>query len=212
MNRTTFLVDGLNLYHSLRAASGDLGGASTEWLDIRSLLSSFLHVVGGGAQLEKIYYFSALAYHVDTYKPGSTARHRMYIDCLRATGIVPVLGRFKYKEVYCLSCKKDNPHHEEKETDVAISMKLVEIFFNDEADTVFLVTGDTDLAPGVRTASQMFPTKEIGFIFPYKRKNKELAALVSKHFHMKKERYAKHQLPDPMVLPSGRKVSKPSAW
>jgi hypothetical protein len=91
-------------------------------------------------------------------------------------------------------------------------MKLVEIFHGDEADTVVLVTGDTDLAPAVRTTMRLFPMKQIVFGFPYKRKNKELAQLVAAYFHIRKERYAAHQLPDPVVLPSGRRVSKPAGW
>ena len=43
-------------------------------------------------------------------------------------------------------------------------------------------------------------------------KNKELAKLVTRHFNIKKERYAKHQFPDPMRLSSGRTISKPRRW
>ncbi len=146
MNRTVFLVDGFNLYHSARAASADLAGQSTKWLDIRSLLASYLSVIGAGAVLEKIYYFTAIASHLDAHRPGVTARHRLYLECLSATGVVPVLARFKYKTVWCRTCQRDNPHYEEKETDVAISMKIVEVFHQDQADTAVLVTGDTDLA------------------------------------------------------------------
>ena len=35
MSRVTFLVDGLNVYHSLREAAAALGGRSTKWLDLR---------------------------------------------------------------------------------------------------------------------------------------------------------------------------------
>jgi uncharacterized LabA/DUF88 family protein len=212
MNRTVFLVDGFNLYHSVRVASVDLGGQSTKWLDIRSLLTTYLPVIGAGAELQQIYYFTAIASHLDTRRPGVTARHRRYLECLSATGVTPALSRFKYKTVRCYTCKKDNPHYEEKETDVAISMKLVEVFHRDEADTAVLVTGDTDLAPAVRTASRLFPVKQICFAFPYKRRNSELAKLVSKYFYIRKERYAAHQLPDPMALPNGRLVSKPREW
>jgi uncharacterized LabA/DUF88 family protein len=212
MNRTVFLVDGFNLYHSARTASADLDGQSTKWLDIRSLLASYLPVVGAGAVLEKIYYFTAIASHLDAHRPGVTARHRLYLECLSATGIIPVLARFKYKTVWCRTCRRENPHYEEKETDVAISMKLVELFHKDQADTVVLVTGDTDLAPAVRTAFDLFPTRQICFAFPYRRKNGELARLVSKSFYIRKERYAAHQLADPMRLPSGRLVPKPAGW
>ena len=105
MNRTTFLVDGFNVYHSLLAASMDLGGKPTKWLDLRSLLSSFLPVIGAGAELEEIYYFTALATHLDPHRPGVTARHRLYMEALVATGVIPVLGRFKYKTVHCCGCK-----------------------------------------------------------------------------------------------------------
>ena len=206
------MVDGFNLYHSVRTASADLGGQSTKWLDIRSLLSSYLPIVGADAMLERIYYFTAIASHLDARRPGVTARHRLYLECLSSTGIVPILARFKYKTVRCHTCQRDNPHYEEKETDVAISMKLVEVFHQDEADTVVLVTGDTDLAPAVRTTFRLFPTRQICFAFPYKRRNNELARLVSKFFYIRKERYVAHQLRDPMRLPSGRLVSKPADW
>ena len=212
MNRTSFLVDGFNVYHSAKAASSDLRGKSTKWLNLRSLLSSFLPAIGAGATLEKIYYFSALASHMDLYRPGVTARHRLYLECLQATDVIPVLGRFKFKTVHCHTCKVDNPHYEEKETDVAMSVKLIEIFFKDEADTIVIVTGDTDLAPAVKTAASLFPSKQICFAFPYKRKNKELAQLVSKHFQIRKERYSTHQFSDPVVLPSGKRISKPKGW
>ena len=43
MNRTTFLVDVFNLYHSVKEAGKDLG-VPTKWLDLRSLLSFYLPV------------------------------------------------------------------------------------------------------------------------------------------------------------------------
>lgn len=212
MNRTTFLVDGFNLYHSLRAASEDLHGQSTKWLDLRGLLASYLPLIGPTARLEEIYYFSALASHMDSRRPGVTGRHRTYLECLRATGIIPIMGRFKSKTVHCHTCNVDNTHYEEKETDVAISVKLIELLHADLADTVVLVTGDTDLAPAVRTAGVLFPAKQICFAFPYRRSNKELQQLVSVYFKMGSKRYATHQLPDPYLLPSGRSVSKPMGW
>jgi uncharacterized LabA/DUF88 family protein len=140
MNRTMFLVDGFNIYHSLRAASSELGGAQTKWLDLRA-----------------------------------------YLDCLVASRVIPALGRFKYKTVRCHRCAVESPHYEEKETDVAMSMKLVELFHKDRADTIVLVTGDTDLAQ-----------------------------LAFTHLHIRKELYIAHQFSDPVILPDGRRVRKPT--
>lgn len=210
-NRVCFLVDGFNLYHSLVEAANDLT-ASTKWLDVRSLCVAYLSTLGPRAVVESVYYFSALAKHIDARRPGTTLRHRNYVECLQSTGIIAELGRFKYKTVHCPSCHVDNPHYEEKETDVAISVRMLELFFTDKADTVVLVSGDTDLAPAVRTAQNLFPTKEVCFAFPYKRKNSELAKIVAKHFRIRSNQYLKHQLPDPVVLPTGRTIHKPPEW
>lgn len=212
MNRTTFLVDGFNLYHSLRTASEELNGATTKWLDLSSLLRSYLPSIGGGAQIERIYYFSALATHLELRQPGVTVRHRSYIECLQSTGIMPVLGRFKSKQVHCRNCRRQNEHFEEKETDVAMSTKLLEVLHLDAADTVVLVTGDTDLAPAVRTAQSLFPTKRIWFVFPYKRKNSELARLADGSCYIRKERYVQHQFPAVVTLATGRTITRPTTW
>jgi uncharacterized LabA/DUF88 family protein len=156
MNRVTFLVDGFNVYHSAKEAQVDLGGASTLWLDLQSLLSSYISIFGRDSLLAEIYYFSALAKHIDSKRPGTTKKHENYIDCLRSTGVKIRLGRFKYKTVWCSTCRTNNIHHEEKETDVALSLKIMELFHRDECDTVVLVTGDTDLAPAVRMAADVF--------------------------------------------------------
>lgn len=155
--------------------------------------------------MSEIYYFSALAKHIDSKRPGTTRKHQDYIDCLRSTGVKIQLGRFKYKTVWCSGCKRENPHYEEKETDVAMSLKLMELFHLDSCDTAVLVTGDTDLAPAVRMVADVFPEKTICFAFPYKRKNKELNAITSKSFLIRKERYAAHQFPDPFTgISAGR--------
>jgi uncharacterized LabA/DUF88 family protein len=48
--------------------------------------------------------------------------------------------------------------------------------------TVVLVTGDTDIAPAVRTVQHLCSEKKICVLFPYLPKNKELAALAYQHF------------------------------
>ena len=101
---------------------------------------------------------------------------------------------------------------EEKETDVALAAKLLEVLYRDECETAVLVTGDTDIAPAVRTAAALFPLKRVCFAFPFGRKNKELAKLVSTAFRISKEAYANHQYPDPLVLKSGKVIPKPPKW
>lgn len=168
MNRVSFLVDGFNLYHSVRQAAKVLK-TSTKWLDISRLCASYLplvrDVVGEKTELRSIYYFSALAKHLEAIDPDVTARHREFIRCLEDTGMLVVISRFKAKDIKCPNPKCNNAfvRYEEKETDVAIASKLLEIFFVNECDTAVLVTGDTDLAPAFRTANRLFPKKHMLF-------------------------------------------------
>ncbi len=75
-----------------------------------------------------------------------------------------------------------------------------------------LVTGDSDIAPALRTARRLFPAKSICCCFPYRRQSLELKRLANKSFSISKEHYLRHRLPDPFVLPDGRIVVKPARW
>jgi uncharacterized LabA/DUF88 family protein len=212
--KTVFLVDGFNLYHSAKDASQQLGlaGTGTKWLDIRSLCSSYLHLIDRNARFETVYYFSAYVTHLQKFSPGTVQRHRQYVTCLEETGVAVEMARFKRKYITCPSCHHTTERHEEKETDVAMAIKLLEVFISGEADAVILVTGDTDCAPAVRTAQQLFPNKQIGFAFPHGRNNKDLINLSSLHFSISGKSYLKHQFPDPFVMSDGRQVHKPTTW
>ncbi len=212
MNRIVFIIDGFNIYHSVIDASRDLGGVSTKWLDLYSLCKSYLPNIGKDATLQKVYYFSALAEHFRSTDPDKIKRHVDYIKCLRSTGVVDKLSRFKEKRITCNVCHRKSIRHEEKETDVAIAVKLIESFFLDECDTAVLVTGDTDIAPAVTHATRLFPNKKVLCVFPYKRKNDDLARLVHNSFKIKAKKYIQHQFPDPVVLPDGTHIQKPATW
>jgi len=209
MNRTTFLIDGFNLYHSIVDIARYCNGLNVRWLNIFSLCKSYLYLIGKDATIESIYYFSALAYHLND--PDVISRHETYIKCLRETGIEERLGRFKPKTIRCSHGGKIT-RHEEKETDVAIASKMFEVLCKDRCDSVVLVTGDTDLAPAVKTAKYLFPNKHIIFAFPYRRKNDELAQMAPSSFKIHSRNYIQHQFPDPFTLSDGTIIPKPSSW
>ena len=213
MNRTVFMDDGFNLYHSLSDAEKDAGGAPAKWLDLRSLCTSFLfHVgraVGEPASLRGIYYYSAPPNHEPAARQ---ERHRLYMRCLRATGVAVELSRFKPKHVYCGACQRYIKTREEKETDVAIAVRLFETCFRGEAESIVLVTGDSDQAPAVRACQRLFPAVRAVFAFPYKRTSSELRTLAPASFSIKLQSVLRHQLPDPLVLPSGEPLFMPPSW
>jgi uncharacterized LabA/DUF88 family protein len=208
MNFVIFLIDGFNLYHSIRELENDWG-LRAKWLDIKALCQSLLPLISKDTTLKDIYYFSAFAYHLND--PAVIKRHEDYKKCLEATGIITQMGKFKPKEILCTNCHRKFWRYEEKETDVAIAVKLCEILEKGASDTVMVMTGDTDIAPAIRTAQQIHPKRVILCAFPYKRKNKELAQL-TKCFKIRQDRYIKYQLPNPFVLPDGSIINKPTTW
>uniref|UniRef100_Q3AP07 NYN domain-containing protein n=1 Tax=Chlorobium chlorochromatii (strain CaD3) TaxID=340177 RepID=Q3AP07_CHLCH len=212
MNRVVFIVDGFNLYHSLKAAQAVQRPASTKWLDLCSLFSSQLYHFGKDAVLHKVFYISALAVHLEASNPNLTKRHQAYIKCLQANGVITLLNRFKRKDVFCKLCKRSFYKYEEKETDVMLATTLFEQLATDNCDTVVLVTGDTDLAPAIRSGQKLFPHKLILFAFPYGTKTTELKTLAPASFTLSSAAYAKHQFPNPFILSDGTTIPKPIKW
>lgn len=206
--RVSFLIDGFNLYHSLK----DLGGIGVRWLDLIGFCKSYLPHIDRAAELDRVLYFSALATHLQGRDPDAVNRHRTYISCLEDSGVDVVLGQFKSKAVSCRNCGHRLQSHEEKETDVAIAAHLIEQLADGACAAAVLVTGDTDLAAGVKVAKRMFPHKEVIFIFPFRRKSQELAKLVSRTFRVKGDRYRRHQFPDPYTLRDGSLIPRPRSW
>ena len=207
-NRVCFLVDGFNVYHSIVEALQADRTASMKWLDFQAFCASLLPSISRDATLEKVFYFSASA----DFRPDKAARHAILVAALRATGVEVQLGRFKEKDVWCNTCKTSYKRHEEKETDVAVAVKLLELLALDACDTVVLVTGDTDLAPAIRTAKVLYSKKRIWVVFPYGRYNTELKVLAHGTIKVKAKRYGAHQLPNPLKTTEGQLIWKPAGW
>ncbi|MBI5169793.1 MAG: NYN domain-containing protein [Candidatus Eisenbacteria bacterium] len=210
--RTVFLVDGFNLYHSLCAARLRTGGSSTKWLDLPRLCQGLLSIVGGQAELSRVVLFSALARHREGTSPGTIERHSRYLDAMLALGVEVELGHFKRRPHHCSKCFARTVQYEEKETDVAIATTMLECFFEDRCEAVVLVSGDSDLAPAVRTARRLFPSRRVIAGFPYARHSDELKLAASAHFKLTAEHYGRCQLPTPLMTQSGRLIHKPAGW
>jgi uncharacterized LabA/DUF88 family protein len=212
MKRVCFLIDGFNLYHSIKDLN-KIHGIKAKWLDLHSLCQSYIYLFGKDAVLQDIYYFSAYPNHLAIKSPDTLVRHKNFVSCLEDMNVKVILGRFKEKKVFCSNCKTIVTKHEEKETDVAIAIKIIELFHEDSCDIQVIISGDTDLAPAVRTSLSLFKNKQICFAFPFNRKMKELSKLSTlASFSISAGNYQKHLLPDPYILKDGQKISKPPTW
>lgn len=229
--RVSFLVDGFNLYHSIRAAERVTDLRPLRWLDLRALCANLVSSgFGPGSSLEGVYYFSALAHHLQ--RPDVVRRHRALLEALEDTGVHISFARFRKKttQASLSRCRFFLPGKrwrlrlqfskvmvavkgfEEKETDVAIAVKMLELAHSGRTDCLVLMSGDTDLCPAVDAVRRMFPSVGLRVAFPYHRYNKDLDQRADGRFRISPRLLASNQFPDPYVLRAGRVVSKPPSW
>lgn len=230
--RVRFLVDGFNLYHSVKAAEKHLGTGPLRWLDLHALCRTIVRSsLGPGNTLDGVHYFSALARHLERRKPDVVQRHKTFIAAIESTGVEVTLANFKRKErpfsledmrlqvqpfrrwfrIPTRRVRLSAVTHEEKETDVAIACKLLELLCHGKCDIALLLTGDTDIAPAIRTANTLYPKTSVGVVFPFKRHNRDLERLVSFHVRISAQLYATHQFPNP-VIAGHKRIDKPGSW
>ncbi len=178
MNRVAFFIDGFNLYHSLRDNAPEC-----RWLNLRKLCEHY--VDNRKETIVAIYYFSAIAYwHPDVSK---VQKHTKYINRLRQENIIPVLGKFKEKDMHCKKCGAYYKSHEEKRTDVNVALKIVSEAVLNNYDTGILVSGDTDMIPAIETVRSLSLNKRIGVLFPLQRFSNELKEIADFSLKMKKD-------------------------
>ncbi len=213
MLRLTFVVDGFNLYHSVKDLQ-NIADSDYRWLDVRSLCASFLSAFGRNAQVADIFYFSALAYHRERWRPGTVARHKSFLAALSSTGVTVELARFKPKRIdyRCENCGHRGilVRHEEKETDVAIATCIVGLAASPAVDGIVVMSGDTDLLPSLRMVKRI-SNKGVYLIFPFRRHSGALAGVATRTFTLAERHYAAHQFPDPVETAHGP-IPRPAQW
>lgn len=204
MEKICVYIDGFNLYHSI----DDTGQQHLKWLDLSSLSKLLVHNISG-VSIEKIYYFTAYAQWKDN---NSLKRHKDYVAALKARGVTVIFGKFKNKHKRCKSCGCEWVAHEEKETDVNIALRLYDDAVNNIFDTGLVITADTDLAPALRLVKEK-TTKNIVAVFPPGRQFvNALIMSARQNIRISLDMLRRCQLPDSIVLESGRVVVRPDKY
>jgi uncharacterized LabA/DUF88 family protein len=176
MKKVCCYIDGFNIYHAIDDMNRTRRGAidHLKWLDLSALMNKFIDP--NVHKIVEIYYFSAYM----TWHSHREARHKAYVAALEHTGVKPVMGRFKGKEIYCKLCQSVFDAHEEKESDVNIATHLVSDAYEERFDQAFLVTNDSDLLGPIRLIRERFPEKGIKMIAPpFRRHSKELGGIAT---------------------------------
>ena len=200
--RLSVYVDGFNLYHGLREASG----RRWLWLDLVKLAQR----LRPRSELVKLSYFTAPVLN----DPGAAKRHQHYQDALVAmhpTLVTVAQGRHQSKTLTCRKCGNTWIKHEEKETDVSIAVALVTDSAQDFMDSALIISADSDLAPAVRAAHQVKPSLFVTAAFPPMRFSNELKSLMSASFEIGYSKIRRSLLPEEFQS-EGRTYRRPQKW
>lgn len=201
--RAVVYVDGFNLYHAIER----LPGKHLRWLSLLDLARVIIR--RRSETLAKVICFTAIASHKGD---ATQRRHVAYISALRATGVEVVLGRFKQRSQSCRHCSHTWLSHEEKETDVNIAVRLVRDGFKDVYDVCYLISGDTDLIPAVRTLKNDLPQKQIvGVLPPHRRHGRQLLDAAHRSIRLNEKHITRCRLPEELEY-KGQLVTCPANW
>jgi hypothetical protein len=203
MTRVVAYIDGLNLYHGLKAGYG----RRYHWLDLQALVTSLLLP---GQELREVHYFTARVLG----NPAAELRQTIYLDAL-ANASQPlrlVEGRFQDKPRDCLSCGARWIVYVEKETDVNIAIAMLEGAVQDDYDVAILISGDSDLRPAVASVKRICPGKRIIAAFPPRRHSASLARAVDGYLSISTAKVRNAQLPREIVTADGVTLERPDYW
>lgn len=204
MAKLSVLIDGFNLFHGIRAEYHK----RFHWLDVVDLARS----LRSQDQLLEVQYFTARILN----DPAGAARQSDYLDALQARNgslLKVVLGRHQQKDRTCRKCQTNWITYEEKETDVNIALALVETAVARVADSVLIISADSDLCPAVRSAKKLNPSLNVIVAFPPQRNSVELQKLADVNFRIGRGRIKGAQMPQSVLdLTTGTTLTRPPTW
>jgi hypothetical protein len=202
--RTTFYIDGFNLYY------GGLQGKGRKWLDIPALCQRLMP----SATSIKVKYFTARI-RADSGDKAAPSRQDVY---LRAIANLPNLevfyGKFyrHKKHVKLVSPQPGGPKRveawatEEKGSDVNLAVQAVHDGHQKLYDACCIVSADSDLVPAIQIIQNDLALPVHVFV-PQRHRSTELLNTATTYRKVFDSAVKSCQLPDPFYG-----LTKPSSW
>ncbi len=208
--RVACVVDGFNLYRSLKDAIEDGASPSIKWLDIIKVCQSRLKFFGPDACLGLVTFCTA------TVGPPQSIRasnQKCYLNVLKAHGVVVKYGHFRNREIRCLKCGQVFMRQVEKQSDVNASMAIIEAL-HAGYDGCIVVSGDGDIAAAVESAKKMYPSSKIMALQPYGRSVSSMTASAHLLDKLTIKDYEENQYPRSVCDPlTGIHIrNRPKSW
>lgn len=205
MERIIAYIDGFNLYFGMKSK----GWQRYYWLNIHLLAQSLLKP---NQQLMCTKYFTSRVASV----PADPKKHKRQGIYLEALGTLPNLdifyGHYLPKEMHCKRCGSSWKTHEEKMTDVNISVELIKDAFQNKFDMALLISGDSDLVHPVQTIRHIFPIKRIVVGFPPERQSRHLKQVANACLAIGRKKIADSLLPNEVRKSDGYILRCPHKW
>jgi uncharacterized LabA/DUF88 family protein len=198
--RVIVYIDGFNLYFGMTSKY-----KNTKWLDIVSLANDLLKPT---QELVEVRYYTAMI----SNNPPKVKRQVKYVDVVRNSGAIISKGQYKKKPKFCRKCKSSWLTHEEKMTDVNISVDLLVHAMEDRYDAAMLISGDSDLVPPIKAIHKSFPKKRVFVAFPPNRANMEVRKVAKGSFTIGRKTLLDNQFDNDITLKNGTILSKPNNW
>jgi uncharacterized LabA/DUF88 family protein len=147
---TIVYIDGYNWYHAIFKHYPEW-----KWINIQTFFES----LRPHDDVVSVKMFSAMIEHDQT----ALERQQRYFTALQTLPKVKlVLGVFQPRLVTCRAdCRRQYLVPEEKKTDVNLAIELVDDAINSRADSICIVSGDSDVQPAVEWVAKNRPQIKI---------------------------------------------------
>ncbi len=154
--RAALYIDGFNLYHAVN----DIGLPYLKWCNFWKLAS--ILIPKRDERLVRVVFCTA-------YYPGDHSkkvRHKRLVDALALQEVETILGHFSKEEMGCNRCDHIWDKPTEKASDINLALSLYDDAAQNNVDTFYLLTADTDQAATAAFMLRRFPDKKLVSVSP----------------------------------------------
>lgn len=159
MKKTSIYIDGYNLYHAVHSLQKNY----LKWVNLMVLAQEFAQP--DNHEIVRCQFFTAFPHHKSI---NVQQRYSAYVMAVEYYGVQVIEGNFKRKIISYQHNGKSYTRktHEEKESDVNLSLAILEDAYERISDKIIVITNDSDIAPAIHMARKKNSSLMVNVITP----------------------------------------------
>jgi uncharacterized LabA/DUF88 family protein len=211
--RCIVYIDAFNWYYGVF-----MHRPAWKWLNIQS----YFEALRPDEEVVAVRFFTAVVeprHHVSVKRD----RQRRYLKALETLPKVQVImGKYQERTVTCRAApcprKLEYTVAEEKKTDVNLAVQLIDDAIHGRAESMIIVSADSDLEPAVEWVRRSHPVIKVSVYIPaleegrQQRRNDNYQRMQVNCRLLPLGEIARHLLPATVTLPDGATVERPAEW